>query len=81
MSEELITYVYDGKEVYLTGRIAKRSSNSSKQPLVEIVPVGADKNDKEYAKWVSIEDLYLIADLDTIDIDDSKHNEDWYEVD
>lgn len=52
-------YVYDSKEVVLTGRIAKKRLPSGKeQILYEIQPdnvVG-----KQYNKWVQMKDLFEI---------------------
>jgi len=73
MQDKLVTYVHDGKEVYLTGRIAKSQSTvvrSQAQQMVEIVPVGADLGDKTYAKWVKTTDLLIITNLEDQEFDD-----------
>lgn len=69
MQDKLVTYVYDSKEVYLTGRIASPQGNSKKATMVEVLPVGADKNDTAYAKWVNINDLLVVKDLENEDIE------------
>lgn len=57
MQDEIMTYVYDGKEVRPTGRIAERKG---KPILIEVVPLGATPDDKAYAKWVRTDELYII---------------------
>lgn len=68
MHEELMTYVYDGREVYLTGRVAKNGPRSP--DLLEIVPMGTTPGDKTYAKWVTMQDLYVIYNMENEEIDD-----------
>ena len=64
----MTTYIHDGVEVVLTGRLARREgkhvrSRTRSQPLidvlVEIEPV--DKN-IEWKKWVKKEELYEVTD-------------------
>lgn len=71
MVEEIITYVHDGKEVYLTGRLAEPNPNNNKQVLmVEISPVGTSVGDTSYAKWVKIEDLMVVRNIEDKDFND-----------
>lgn len=71
MSEKVVTYVHDGKEVYLTGRIAKPNKLSkNKDVMVEICPSKAPKDDDSYHKWVNIYDLLIIQDMNGEDFDD-----------
>jgi hypothetical protein len=56
--EKTITYVYEAKEVYLTGRVA---SNKKKPMMVEVLPIGTD--DKTYAKWVKMDELLTITNF------------------
>lgn len=64
MSEETLdptkTYVYDGVEVQLTGRKAKKPSNVANRMLIlyEVEPV--DKESIQWKKWVSTRDIYTI---------------------
>lgn len=69
MQEKLTTYVYDSKEVMLTGRIASPTSTKNKNIMVEIVPVNADKNDKDLIKWVKMEDLYIVESIEEEDFE------------
>lgn len=59
-------YVYDSKEVVLTGRVAKKKLPSGKeQVLYEVQPdnvVG-----KQYNKWVQMKDLFEIEAKDEED--------------
>ncbi len=72
--EKLTTYVHDGKEVYLTGRIALPQSDAPRtaniQKMVEIVPLGTVLNDLTYAKWVKVTELLVIHNLEEEDFDD-----------
>ena len=68
MSEEIVTYIYEDKEVYLTGRVAKPRPDSKLEMRVEIVPKGTTYGDKTYARWVSINDLLAIVDIENDDI-------------
>lgn len=74
MVEERITYVHDGKEVYLTGRLAEPNPNNPRTaknvPMVEIVPVGTKTGDNEYAKWIKIEELMIIRNIEDKDFND-----------
>lgn len=76
MSEEIVTYIYDDKEVYLTGRMAKPSKGSKLDYKVEIVPVGTTYGDRTYAKWVSMKDLMTIVDIENDDILDDQDDPD-----
>ena len=60
------TFVYDGVEVRLTGRVAKKAQNPSSQDkkqnmLFEVTPV--DKT-FDWVKWVRPTDLYKISNND-----------------
>ena len=70
MQDKLVTYVYDSKEVYLTGRIAVPQGKSKKAMMVEVLPVGADRNDTTYARWVNMNDLLVVKDLENEDVED-----------
>lgn len=61
--DSTITYVYEDREVILTGRLANPTNNPKLSRLVEIIPYGADIDDKQYAKWVKLDDLLVISDL------------------
>lgn len=64
MQEKIVTYVYEDREVYLTGRIAKSQRSGMKPTMVEVVPVGTPPGDKDYAKWVRMVDLLVINNLE-----------------
>lgn len=54
-------YVHEGKEVILTGRVAKKQLRSGKeQVLFEIQIDGAMS--KQHNKWVAKKDLFEICD-------------------
>lgn len=58
-SEEQQTYVHDGVEVRLTGRIANKTLRKDKVDVInEITP--ADKENGSWTKWVRMSDLYEI---------------------
>lgn len=64
--KDIMTYIYDTSEVYLTGRIANPQAGvvkSNLNQMVEIVPVGSDIDDTTYAKWVRLSDLLVITNL------------------
>jgi hypothetical protein len=56
-----LTYVYEGREVRLTGRLAKKTSKSGKISIVwEVCPVSVAKTQPTntvYNKWVKPGDL------------------------
>jgi hypothetical protein len=57
------SYVYDGKEVIPTGRIAKRTTSRGRAlVLIEIRPIEIEDNDPQYCKWVMQDDLFVIQD-------------------
>jgi len=59
------TYVYDGKEVVMTGRTAVKSMKSGNlKTLYEVRPVEAEPDQKMYNQWVSMDDLYVITEKD-----------------
>lgn len=71
------TFVYEGKEWNLTGRIAQKSIFSKRKPdksigvmnILEIRPVGT--TDPMFCKWVDPRDLYFITenvDIDVIEV-------------
>lgn len=74
MQDEPITYVYDGKEVYLTGRVANPQETAPRllqgKNLVEIVPVGTTEGDKSFARWVKMNELFIIEDLEEQEYDE-----------
>ena len=67
MADDIMTYVFDSKEVYLTGRMAK---NKRGKVLVEIVPIGTTSGDTAYAKWVASDELFTISTVDELDVDE-----------
>lgn len=69
MQEKITTYVHESKEVVLTGRIASPSNTRNKTIMVEIVPVGADADDKDLVKWVKMEDLYIVQSIEDEDFE------------
>lgn len=55
------TYVYDSREVILTGRAAaRRLKSGAMHELVEVMPLGADKSDKSVRTWVRMDELFEI---------------------
>jgi hypothetical protein len=64
MSEETLdpnkTYVYDGVEVVLTGRKAKKPSNVANRMLVLYEVEPKDKESIQWKKWVSTRDIFTI---------------------
>lgn len=79
MREEIITYVYEDKEVYPTGRIASPNKHRKKpktnKTLIEVVPVGTPIGDRNYSKWVDMEDLLIISNLEDVEIDEDDDDE------
>lgn len=65
------SYVYKGKEVFLTGRSASKPSRRGDAKIVyEIKPIrflNAERDTSYIAEWVSLSELYMM--------DDSKLNE------
>jgi hypothetical protein len=60
MSNKQQTYVLDGEEVVLTGRIAKRETTSGRSTeLVEVQP--ADKDNGSWKKWVAMNSLFKVV--------------------
>jgi len=67
----MTNYVYQGEEVYSTGRVAKRNMQSklksiegtTEPPLLEITPV--NKINGDWSKWVSLVELYEITEIST----------------
>lgn len=70
MSKNSTSYVYDGKEVLLTGRYAKSKDKKTKQDniVVEIYPVGGSPEDKSFCKWIPVESLMIIVEDDTLEL-------------
>ncbi len=56
------TFVYDGREVVLTGRKAVKETRRSKKIIVEIQPLGIGRESKSFNKWVDPKDLFQIDD-------------------
>ena len=68
------TYVYDGKEHIMTGRIAEKRLRSEKiKKLYEIRPNDVETGQDMYNKWVSMDDLYEVKDKD--ETEDSSNDE------
>lgn len=59
MSDKQQTYVLDGEEVVLTGRIARReTARVASAELVEVQP--ADKDNGSWKKWVPMNSLFKV---------------------
>lgn len=64
------TYVYNGKEYRLTGRVAEKPSrassrtNAKKNHYVEIQPIDSDPENTQFNQWVKQSDLYEITHID-----------------
>ena len=64
----LKTYVYDGKEVVLTGRVAKQKPRRegakvrSDNDLFEIRPFDVDEANKSFNKWVKMNQLHEVVE-------------------
>jgi len=59
MSDKQQTYVLDGEEVVLTGRIARReTARVAAAELVEVQP--ADKDNGSWKKWVPMNSLFKV---------------------
>lgn len=57
------TYVYEGKEVVLTGRTAEKTLRSErKKVLHEIRPSDVDADNRMHNKWVELTDLFEIIE-------------------
>lgn len=73
-TDKPITYVYDSKEVYLTGRVANPQKSAPRtlqgKNMVEIVPIGTAEGDKTFARWVKMDELFIIEDLDEQDFNE-----------
>lgn len=57
-NQQITTYVYNGIEVKLTGRRAKKASRRKDYVVVEITPY--DKEDGSWKRWVNPTELYEI---------------------
>jgi hypothetical protein len=58
-------YVYNGKEVFLTGRTAKKSSRRGDKVLHEILPkryMNKEIDSFIESDWVFLKDLYAIVE-------------------
>jgi hypothetical protein len=55
-------YVYDGKEVVLTGRKAEKKLRTKVDQLVEIKPKDISSTSSDFCKWVRLVDLYEIVE-------------------
>lgn len=58
------TYIYDGKEVAMTGRKAVKESRSKVSELYEVKPIDVESNDPKFCSWVSLTQLYRVVDGD-----------------
>jgi hypothetical protein len=67
------TYIFQGVEVVMTGRIAIRETPTTrgKQPikttLYEVTP--ADKEEGSWKRWAGLSDMYKVIDGGTNDAD------------
>lgn len=61
-----VTVIHDGREVVITGRVAKKTSPSGKmRELWEISPLSVwmnNRNNKNFNRWVVKSSLMLIED-------------------
>lgn len=59
------TYIFDGREWYLTGREAlkdlKRSGKTKKMVEIRMIEAPADDEDKSFNRWVFFDDLYAVT--------------------
>lgn len=62
------TYVYKGKEVFLTGRTADKETRRSVKVLHEVRPIKyrdmSPVDGVDDSEWVTMEQLYSIRDKD-----------------
>ena len=56
-------YVFEGTEVKLTGRTAKKEGIQKELLLYEVTPI--DETDGGWKRWVRLTDLYSIQSVDT----------------
>ena len=77
MTDEIVKYIHDGKEVQLTGRIARPHKNAPRGTtiMVEIVPIGCDAKDTTYAKWVKNNELLVIQNIEDLDLEQQENND------
>ena len=61
-------YVYEDKEIQLTGRAAVKKERGKDVVRVEIRPLNASPDNNEYNRWVSAKDLFIIVSDDENDI-------------
>lgn len=65
---ERITYIFNGMEYYLTGRVATKNSDKisfSDIRYVEIKPLNEDTDD--YNKWVHSDQLFVVKRVDELE--------------
>lgn len=55
------TYVYNGKEVYLTGRKAIKSASTRRKSEKILYEIKLTKY-KDISEWVELKDLYTVMD-------------------
>lgn len=78
------TFVYEGKEWQLTGRTAKKAvfhkrnvnQKIGTMTIVEIAPIGPLANEPSLHKWVDPRDLFYITELDGLDVEQIKKDND-----
>lgn len=57
------TYVYDGSEVVLTGRKARKQLRQGRYKYIfEIRPLSVDADNNQFNSWVYLSDLFEIQD-------------------
>lgn len=66
-NSEKMTYVYDGREFHLTGRIATSQHSTRNITMVEIHPVHEAADSATYDKWVKMSELLLIRNTNNED--------------
>lgn len=60
--ETVVTYVYNGVEVKMTGRRAKKATRRQEHVLIEVTPY--NQNDGTWTKWANPSELYEIHSTD-----------------
>ena len=79
------SFVYDGTEWILTGRVASRpvfhkrdvNKQIGKMTVVEIKPAGVTVSDPMLNKWVNPRDLFHIQEVEDIDLEMVKSENEW----
>lgn len=75
--EDFQTYLLDGQEVVLTGRVATKEVRNKTKKLFEIVPASmyyqiGEEDLREYSRWVMLDTLYVIESCEEIENENEK---------